>query len=147
MILPVRLRPGIGCAGLLPIELIIVLCECSSGAAGTAEAPSGCPLAWVKQLRYNEAMNRFRRLRGPLFLTLVAVLVVVAAVLSLRGSQREATPAAFATSPLPPPVDTETSQVPPRSTPAVVLFWVVLGSMLALGVTFLVLRRFRRDIQ
>ena len=60
MIPPVRLRLGIGCAGLppveliivlcvsisgcvglLPIELIIVLCECISGCAGTAEAPSG----------------------------------------------------------------------------------------------------------
>lgn len=105
------------------------------------------PLAWVKQLRYNEVMKRFRRLRGPLFLALVAVLVVVATVLSLRGSQREAAPAALATSPLPPPVVAETSQVSLRSTPAVVLFWVVLGSMLALGVTSLILRRFRRDMQ
>ncbi|MFL7792080.1 MAG: hypothetical protein AB8I69_08075 [Anaerolineae bacterium] len=88
-------------------------------------------------------MNRFRRLRGPLLLALVVVLVVVAAVLSLRGSQRVSTPAALATSPLPPPVAAEASQVSPRSTPAVVWFWVVLGSMLALGVTFLILRRFR----
>ena len=98
----------------------------------------------VKQLRYNATMNHFRRPRG-LLLVLVAVLVVVTAVLVMRDNRREAVPA---TSPLSTPVDAvETLGTPPRSSSAVALLWVVLGSLLALGVAALILRRSRRDEQ
>jgi hypothetical protein len=89
-------------------------------------------------------MNLFRRHRG-LLLVLVAVFVIVATVLVLRDSRREAAPA---TSPLPTPVDAvESLGTPFLSTSAVVLLWVVLGSLLALGVAALILRRSRRDEQ
>ncbi|MBN1978907.1 MAG: hypothetical protein JW918_16025 [Anaerolineae bacterium] len=89
-------------------------------------------------------MNRFRRPRG-LLLVLVAAFVIVAAVLVLRGNRREAAPA---TSPLPTPADAaETLGTSSRSTSAAALLWVVLGSLLALGVAALVLRRPRRDEQ
>jgi hypothetical protein len=89
-------------------------------------------------------MNLFRRPRGFL-LVLVVVIVIVAAVLVLRDNRREAAPA---TSPLPTPVDAaETLGAPSQSTLAVVLLWVALGSLLALGVAVLILRRSRRDEQ
>jgi hypothetical protein len=101
-------------------------------------------LAWLKQLRYNETMNLFRRPR-VLLLVLVAVIVIVAAVLVLRDNRLATAPA---TSPLPTPADAvETLETSSRSTPAVVLLWVALGSLLALGVAFLILRRSRRDEQ
>lgn len=90
-------------------------------------------------------MNHFRRLWRIFLLGLVAVLVVVAVVLLLRGDRREAGPAAL-TSPLPTPA-AENLESYPRSTSVGVLLWVVLGSMLALGITFLILRGFRRDTQ
>jgi hypothetical protein len=100
----------------------------------------------VKQLRYNETMNLFRHPRGLLLVLVVALVIIVAVlVLVLRDNRREAAPA---TSPLPAPVDAaETLGMPSRSTPAVVLLWVALGSLLALGVAALILRRSRRDEQ
>lgn len=137
MILTAPLRPGTGCAGGLDVS-----CETIVGCRENRR--SRLSLAWAKQLRYNETMNLFRRPRG-LLLVLVAVLVVVAAVLVLRGNRREAAPA---TSPLPTPVDAvETLEPPSQSTSAVVLLWVALGSLLALGVAALILRRSRRDEQ
>jgi predicted metal-binding membrane protein len=109
------------------------------------------PLAHAKQLRYNGVMDRSRRLRVLLVLALVAVVVAAAALLLLRGRQREPTPSA---SPVSAP-----SEASPLSTPAVAgtatpyrqaslasaLLWVALGGILAVGMTFLILRRSRPD--
>ena len=80
-----------------------------------------------------------------LLLVLVAVIVIVAVVLVLSDNRREAAPA---TSPLPTPGGAvEPLGTSSRSTLAGVLLWVVLGSLLALGIAALILRRSRRDAQ
>jgi hypothetical protein len=98
-------------------------------------------------------MIKRRRYLGPgLLLVLIAVIVIAAAALWLRGAQQSAersplaTPAAADASPLPTPA-TKTDMPPPPASwnnGGVALLWVALGILLALIIAFVVLRWYHR---
>jgi hypothetical protein len=92
--------------------------------------------------------------RPHLWLALALVVVLVAAAaLWLLGIQPDSggrsalsTPATSAVSPLPTPTPASaTTHPPPWATGGAVLLWVALGIVLALGITFVILRWHRHD--
>jgi len=94
--------------------------------------------------------------RPHLWLALALVVVLIAAAaLWLLGIQPDSggrsalsTPATSAVSPLPTPTPTPasaTTHPPPWATGGAVLLWVTLGIVLALGITFVILRWHRHD--
>ncbi len=94
-----------------------------------------------------------QRYRHPRFWLVLAFLVVliVAAALWLRGARFDGgqspllTPVASAESPLPTPPPENGALLPPASwtNGGAVLLWVALGILLALVITFIILRWYR----
>ena len=90
-------------------------------------------------------------LRPRLWLVLILTIAVAAAAIWwLRGAQLSshqsplATPAASDESPLPTPEAGNATSVPPspRATLGIVLLWIAVGFLLALGVAFIILRTY-----
>ncbi len=108
-------------------------------------------LARQGELSYNSAMAQWYR--HPRFWLVLAFLVVlvVAAALWLRGAQSDSaqsplpTPVASAESPLPTPPPENGAPPPPASwtNGGAVLLWVALGILMALVITFVILRWYR----
>jgi hypothetical protein len=89
-------------------------------------------------------MTQPRRLRLLALLPLVVALLVVAIVVWQRDREYGGTSTTPETSPLSTPVAaTAVSSSPSQFSLAAALFWVVLGGLLALGVVFLILRRYK----
>lgn len=104
-------------------------------------------------MRYNNPMIKRRRSLGVwLLLVLMAVILIAAAALWLRGTQRDgdhsplATPVAADASPLSTPTLENGMSPPPTSwsNGGVALLWVALGILLALIIAFVILRWYRR---
>ena len=101
-------------------------------------------------MRYNTAMAQWYR-RPQVWLALASVVVLGAALaLWLRGAQSGydpsplPTPAASAGSPLPTPTPDDAAPLLSAWTNGgAVLVWVALGILLALGITFVILRWYR----
>lgn len=89
-------------------------------------------------------MTQPRYLRLWLILAIVAVLIAAAA-LWIRGKQ-VGTPSPLPTpvSASPPPTSTAPSAL--RVGTGAILMWAALGSVLALGIAFLILRYYRRPV-
>ena len=95
-------------------------------------------------------MIQWRRLR-LWFVSVLVVLLIVAATLWLRGtlpgSQRSPlpTPGVAGESPLPAPVPASATTLPPSWTGVgATLLWVALGALLALVITLVILHWYRR---
>jgi hypothetical protein len=85
-------------------------------------------------------MTQSRHLRAIALLPLVVALLVMAIVAWQRDREQEVVSVVPQASPLPVPTAETFSPLPPLGL-AAALFWVVLGGLLALGITFLILRR------
>lgn len=88
-------------------------------------------------------MTRSRRLFVFALLALIVALLVVAIVLWQRGREYEGASVAPETSPLSAPTAAAEGSSSSRFGLAAALFWVVLGAVLALGIAFLILRRYK----
>jgi hypothetical protein len=88
-------------------------------------------------------MTRSRRLFVFALLALIVALLVVAIVLWQRGREYKSASVAPETSPLPAPTAVAEGFFSSRFGLAAALFWVVLGAVLALGIAFLILRRYK----
>ncbi len=101
-------------------------------------------------MRYNSAMTQWYRRPQVWFALALTVVIAAALALWLRGAQSGSdrsplsTPVASVGSPLPTPTRENTAPPPSAWTNGgAVLLWVALGILLALGITFVMLRWYR----
>ncbi|MEE8390758.1 MAG: hypothetical protein V3S14_08200 [Anaerolineae bacterium] len=102
-------------------------------------------------MRYNTAMTRWYRHPRFWLVLALAVVLIAAAGLWLRGAQSGSdqsplsTPVAARVSPLSTPIPENAPPSPPSSwtNGGAVLLWVALGILLALSIAFIILRWYR----
>lgn len=111
----------------------------------------GRRLARPEELRYNTAMTRWHRQPRFWLVLALAIVLIAAAGLWLRGTPSGSdqsplpTPVAAAVSPLSTPIPENGPLSPPSSwsNGGAVLLWVALGILLALSIAFIILRWYR----